>query len=494
MAGGSKDSNKPLDFTLVELRSSVHHGQASVPSNNIDSAINGRDSTNMIHNVLEGERIAATNSDVFTNNLFEHQQHQFSEGMPGLSRQNAIHSPANNMVDRRQSTVEGISSNSTEYSTNCLNKKCGMVDRNKATVEDTIDVASHSVTQQCPSIQSKNAATNLVDRQKRTVEDGPPKVEDTSKMPSTQFGVQSDHHVSGIAKPLIASNMVDRQKRTVEDDTSPAQVTGMHSHDASVNTQIETPQPNHLVGSTGNMVDRQKRTVEDDIPSAQATGVNSDVADTTQWTGAQPNHHVGSNSQPLITRNMVDRHKGTIDDETPSTHYKSLNDRGVADTTQITDAPPNHHSSVNRQSPIAGNMVDRQKRTVEDDTTSPQATGVTSSGQENTTQITSAQPHNYFSGNTQSANAGNMVDRQKRTVEDDTPSAGVNNPGVSDGTMGRQPNYPVNGVELNQQFEQSCAIADTRPRTSSSSAGETFHVKFNNILETSMRKIVHEAC
>ena len=489
MAGGSKDSNKLLDSALVELRSYVHNGRAAVPSNNIDSVINGHDSTNMIHNVLEGERIA----DVFTNNLFEHQQHQFSEGMPGLSRQNAIHSPANNMVDRRQSTVEDISSNSTEYSSNCLNKKRGIVDRNKATVEDTVDATSDSVKEQFRSIQSKNAATNLVDRQKRTVEDGPPKVEDTSKMPSTQFGVQSDHHVSGIAKPLIASNMVDRQKRTVEDDTSPAQVTGMHSHDASVTTQIESPQPNHLVGRTGNMVDRQKRTVEDDIPSAQATGVNSDVADTTQWTGAQPNHHVGSNSQPLITRNMVDRHKGTIDDETPSACYKSLNNRGVADTTQITGVPPNHHSSVNRQSPIAGNMVDRQKRTVEDDTTSPQATGVTSSGQENTTQITSAQPHNYFSGNTQSANAGNMVDRQKRTVADDTPSAGVNNLDVSDGTMGRQPNYPVNGVELNQQFEQSCAIADTRSRTSSSSAGETFHAKFN-ILETSMRKVVHEAC
>ena len=268
MAGGSKDSNKLLDSALVELRSSVHNGRAAVPSNNIDSVINGHDSTNMIHNVLEGERIA----DVFTNNLFEHQQHQFSEGMPGLSRQNAIHSPANNMVDRRQSTVEDISSNSTEYSSNCLNKKRGIVDRNKATVEDTVDATSDSVKEQFRSIQSKNAATNLVDRQKRTVEDGPPKVEDTSKMPSTQFGVQSDHHVSGIAKPLITSNMVDRQKRTVEDDTSPAQVTGMHSHDASVTTQIESPQPNHLVGRTGNMVDRQKRTVEDDIPSAQATG------------------------------------------------------------------------------------------------------------------------------------------------------------------------------------------------------------------------------
>jgi hypothetical protein len=84
-------------------------------------------------------------------------------------------------------------------------------------------------------------------------------------------------------------------------------------------------------------------------------------------------------------------------------------------------------------------MVDRQKRTVEDDSPSPMVT----------TQNTGIQ-------STSSGITGNMVDRQKRTVEDDSPS-----PFVSGSTR------------LEERFDEACNIG-RKQRMNSQPEGETF--------------------
>ena len=581
MACELNDDSMSLDSMSADLGPSVHDDQASMPPNNTGIVMNGHDSTNTNQNVFEEERTVVVNSYTSTSSLVEHQ----CRG-EGLRRQHSIDMPASNMVDRQQLTVDDAGSHSTDYSSSSI------VDKNKTILEDTIDgpspdqflngkiqpkMASNIVDRQkrtvendapCPvyatgvnngqvditPINGATACSIIVDRQKRTVEDdsGSTQVTHTySSDASETLGSQSNPQVNRSTR-----KMVDRQKRTVEDDTRSAQVTHVLSSDASetlgsqpnpqVNrsthkmvdrqkrtvedgppsapemgeksditdtTPFTSTQPDHLASnSIGNMVDRQKRTVEDDSPSTQGAGVNNGVAVTAQSNGVQPDHHVSSvgnkvdrqkrtveddkptshhngvnNSVADITQitgaqashnfsgrsqpssgNMVDRQKRTVEDEKPTSHHNGVNNSG-ADITQITGAQANHNFS-GRSQPSSGNMVDRQKRTVEDNLTSVQATGVNSSGIADTTQITGSQVNHHTSGHTQSEITGNMVDCQKRTVEDDkglAQATTVNSPHVS--------SYPVNGVELEHQFEQSCGIADRRQQINSTLAGETFH-------------------
>ena len=569
MACELNDGSMSLDSMSADLGPSVHDGRASMPSNNTGIVMNGHDITNTNQNVLEEERTVVVNSYTSTSSLVEHQCRT-----EGLRRQDSIDIPASNMVDRQQLTVDDAGSNSTDYSSS------GIVDKNNSILEDTIDgpspdqflngkiqptMASNIVDRQkrtveddapCPvyatgvnngqvDITPINGATpcSIVDRQKRTVEDDSRSAQVThiqSSDASETLGSQSNPQVNRSTRKMVdrqkrtveddtrsaqvthiqssdasetlgsqpnpqvnrsTGKMVDRQKRTVEDDSRSAQVTHTYSSDASetlgsqsnpqVNrcthkmvdrqkgtvedgppsapemgeksditdtAQFTSIQPDHPSGSIGNMVDRQKRTVEDDSPSTQGAGVNNGVAVTAQSTGVQPDHHVSS------VGNMVDRQKRTVEDEKPTSHHNGVNN-SVADVTQITGVQANHNFSGSDK-PSSGNMVNRQKRTAEDNLTSgsAQATGVNSSGIADTTQITGSQANHHTSGHTQSAITGNMVDCQKRTVEDDkglAQATTVNSPHVS--------SYPVN------QFEQSWGIADRRQQKNSTLTGETFH-------------------
>ena len=161
------------------------------------------------------------------------------------------HNEVNGTVDRKQSTFDSSNDSLTDLIVDQNNG--GMVDRNKATVEEKSTVEDTSsdqiptVTNLCPgggAILDHNNITvlkqsrNVVDRDKKTVE---------NTEPLTQ-SVSTDNDCAP------ASNIVDRGKKTVENTEPSAQPS---STDDNYN----------LPG--GNVVDREKKTVENTELSAQ---------------------------------------------------------------------------------------------------------------------------------------------------------------------------------------------------------------------------------
>ena len=421
MANQFVNGNEPLDPTFDNSRPSVvsEDGQASSGQENLTHEC---DSVSTNQNMSDQEQKAVENSVGLADYGVEHQeqavgnQHQISRGMVGL-RQNAVDNPGSN------SGIGTSSDNGVGRSKDRLPVN-GMVNRRQPTVEDgdsNLMDKNGQVNQFVHGSTQVGKAGNMVDRQKRTVEDDAPTTPVTG---INQYGVPNTTQISGAqfngsTQLGNAGNMVDRQKRTVEDDTPTTPVTGINQYGVPNTTQISDAQFNQLNGSTqlgnaGNMVDRQKRTVEDDMPTTAVTGINQyGVPNITQITGAQFNQFDGS-TQLRSAGSMVDRQKRTVEDDVPTTQVTSVNQHGIPNITQITGAQFNSSTQLGN----AGNMVDRQKRTVEDDAPSTPDKGINQYGIPNITQINGAQV-NQFDGSTQLGNAGNMVDRQKRTVEDD---------------------------------------------------------------------------
>jgi hypothetical protein len=234
MADRFVHGNEPLDSTSDDSRSSVvqndqiitEDDQASSCQENIAHECS---STNTNQNVFDRERKAVENSVTLADYHVEHQKptfenrHQIGGGTVDL-RQNVVdnrvsdtgtscdnvadrtkrtvedHQSASGMVDRRQSTVEYTD---MDHMVNCQDKKNSTVDRNKATVEDT---NKKSTEQQCPSVSQivNSTSTNHVgDHEKSAFQD---------------------------SQSMKTGNLVDRQKRTVEDDTPTTKATGTSQH------------------------------------------------------------------------------------------------------------------------------------------------------------------------------------------------------------------------------------------------------------------------
>ena len=355
------------------------------------------------------------------------------KSMVGL-RQEAVDNPSllNDIPTSSGNVVEGLNGTVEHHQ-----PVCGMVDRRQSTVDDTDGhpMAKHTYgtsntiigTQFTEGSTQLGIAGEVVDHQKRSVEDDTKSVQNGRCAASTT-------QTTGIrfTPPGMTANVVDRQKKTVEDDTPSVQVTGANGDGVANATQVTGMQPT-TSGINGNMVDRQKKTVEDDTPSVQ-------VRNTTQTTPIQF-------TPPGMTGNVVDRQKKTVEDDTRSVH--GVNSPSVTSSTQITGMQPTI-------SGITGNMVDRQKRTVEDDI--PSALVTTGANGHNTANATQIQPHP--SGGMQpppSGETGCIVDRERKTVEDDAPSVQVK--GVNGG-------HPNGGTGFEQQFREGCNIGD-RQRTNS---------------------------
>ncbi len=471
MANQFVNGNEPLDPTFDNSRPSVviEDDQASSSQENLTHEC---DSFNTNQNMSDQERKAVENSVGLADYGVEHQeqavgnQHQISRGMVGL-RQNAVDNPGSNS-GIGTSGDNGVGRSKDRLPVN------GMVNRRQPTVEDrdsNLMDKNGQVNQLVHGSTQVGKAGNMVDRQKRTVEDDAPTTPVTG---INQYGVPNTTQISGAqfngsTQLGNTGNMVDRQKRTVEDDTPTTPVTGINQYGVPNTTQISDAQFNQFNGSTqlgnaGNMVDRQKRTVEDDAPTTAVTGINQyGVPNVTQINGAQFNQFDGS-TQLGNAGNMVDRQKRTVEDDAPTTAVTGINQYGVPNITQINGAQFTQFDG-STQLGNAGNMVDRQKRTVEDDAPTTPDTGINQYGVPNITQITSAQ-FNQFNASTQLGNAGTIVDRQKRTVEDDAPTTavtGINQYVVPNATQ-------ITGAQFNQfdgstQSRGAGSMVDRQKRT-----------------------------
>ncbi|CAB3979251.1 serine threonine- kinase pats1 [Paramuricea clavata] len=243
MADRFVHGNEPLDSTSDDsIRSSVvqndqiitQDDQASISQENMAHEC---DSTNTNQNVFDREQNSVENSVTLADYHVEHQQptfenrHQIGRGMVDL-RQNVVdnrvsdtgtscdnvvdrtkrtvedhHQSASGMVDRRQSTVEYTD---MDHMVNCQDRKNSTVDRHKATVEDTNEKSA----EQRPSVSQVVDATstnhigyhekssyqdsqsmktgNLVDRQKRTVEDDIPTTKATEELWKIQLHIDTE--------------------------------------------------------------------------------------------------------------------------------------------------------------------------------------------------------------------------------------------------------------------------------------------------------------
>ena len=470
MANQFVNGNKPLDPTFDDSRPSVviEDDQASSSQENLTHEC---DSFNTNQNMSDHEQKAVENSVGLADYGVEHQeqavgnQHRISRGMVGL-RQNAVDNPGSNS-GIGTSGDNGVGRSKDRLPVN------GMVNRRQPTVEDrdsNLMDKNGQVNQLVHGSTQVGKAGNMVDRQKRTVEDDAPTTPVTG---INQYGIPNTTQISGAqfngsTQLGNTGNMVDRQKRTVEDDTPTTPVTGINQYGVPNTTQISDAQFNQFDGSTqlgnaGNMVDRQKRTVEDDAPTAAVTGINQyGVPNITQINGAQFTQFDGS-TQLGNAGNMVDRQKRTVEDDAPTTPDTGINQYGVPNITQITSAQFNQFNG-STQLGNAGTIVDRQKRTVEDDAPTTAVTGINQYVVPNATQITGAQ-FNQFDGSTQSRGAGSMVDRQKRTVEDDVLSAEVT-----------QPNHHVS---YNTPSGINSNMVDRQKRTVEDDAEPDHHVSYN---------------
>ncbi|CAB4039628.1 Hypothetical predicted protein [Paramuricea clavata] len=319
------------------------------------------DSTSTNQNAFNRKQKAVGNSVTLAHYVVEN-QHQIGEGIIlGTSSENVgdlakktgeDHQPARGKINRQQLTV--TDRNLTDHVVNCPNfHSFGIVDRNKATVEDTNGTSSeHSTKQQCPSVSQVVDATstdrvlereisafqdiqlkktsNLADHQKRAVEDDTPttSIRQLGAPNTTQItGNQVNQLVDCSVQLRNVDKMVNLQKRKVENTTTSAQVT--------VTTKIIGEQPNHHLSSdtksvkAGNMVDCEKETVEHTVPSAQVTGVNSN---------GEVNHMIHGSIQIETADNMVDHQ---TQKPTPSVHVTGVNGDSLPDT-QCFGGQPSH--------------------------------------------------------------------------------------------------------------------------------------------------------